>query len=97
MPARRRGVSRIHPVRWRLEPRTKEAAVTMQQQIAEDLGVKPEIDPAEEAEARIGFLADYLRATGAKGYVLGISGGQDSTLAGRLAQMAVERARAGGA
>lgn len=71
--------------------------MTMQQQIAEDLGVKPEIDPAEEAEARIGFLADYLRATGAKGYVLGISGGQDSTLAGRLAQMAVERARAGGA
>src|SRR5690606_11820834 len=35
-------------------------------------------------------------ATGAKGYVLGISGGQDSTLAGRLAQLAVERVRASG-
>lgn len=42
------------------------------------------------------FLADYLTETGAKGFVLGISGGQDSTLAGRLAQLAVERVRAGG-
>nr|WP_157312418.1 ammonia-dependent NAD(+) synthetase [Microbacterium sp. MAH-37] len=70
--------------------------VTMQQQIAEALGVKPEIDPRTEIEARIGFLADYLAATGAKGFVLGISGGQDSTLAGRLAQLAVERIRADG-
>ncbi|MFD5224538.1 ammonia-dependent NAD(+) synthetase [Microbacterium sp. NPDC058342] len=68
----------------------------MQQQIAEELGVKPEIDPAAEAEARIAFLTDYLRATGARGFVLGISGGQDSTLAGRLAQLAVERVREGG-
>ncbi|MFC4140014.1 ammonia-dependent NAD(+) synthetase [Microbacterium sp. GCM10011525] len=68
----------------------------MQQQIAEALGVKPEIDPRTEIEARIGFLADYLAATGAKGFVLGISGGQDSTLAGRLAQLAVERIRADG-
>ncbi|BDZ39426.1 ammonia-dependent NAD(+) synthetase [Microbacterium suwonense] len=70
--------------------------MTLQQQIAEDLGVKPDIDPAGEIDARVGFLADYLRATGAKGYVLGISGGQDSTLAGRLAQLAVERVRASG-
>ncbi|MVQ42757.1 ammonia-dependent NAD(+) synthetase [Microbacterium sp. MAH-37] len=70
--------------------------MTMQQQIAEALGVKPEIDPRTEIEARIGFLADYLAATGAKGFVLGISGGQDSTLAGRLAQLAVERIRADG-
>ena len=70
--------------------------MTMQQQIIEELGVKPEIDPAAENEKRIGFLVDYLRATGAKGFVLGISGGQDSTLAGRLAQLAVERARADG-
>ncbi|MFJ4044289.1 ammonia-dependent NAD(+) synthetase [Microbacterium sp. NPDC089987] len=70
--------------------------MTMQQQIIEDLGVKPEIDPAAENETRIGFLVDYLRTTGAKGYVLGISGGQDSTLAGRLAQLAVERVRADG-
>lgn len=70
--------------------------MTMQQQIIHDLGVQPEIDPATENEKRIGFLVDYLRATGAKGFVLGISGGQDSTLAGRLAQLAVERVRADG-
>ncbi|MGF2948964.1 ammonia-dependent NAD(+) synthetase [Microbacterium alcoholitolerans] len=68
----------------------------MQQQIAEDLGVRAEIDPAAETEARISFLVDYLRSTRAKGFVLGISGGQDSTLAGRLAQLAVERVRADG-
>ena len=70
--------------------------MSLQQQIVAELGVKPEIDPAEEIEARIRFLADYLAATGARGYVLGISGGQDSTLAGRLAQLAVERVREAG-
>jgi NAD+ synthase len=70
--------------------------VSLQQQISEDLGVQPDIDPGTEVERRIGFLADYLRTTGARGFVLGISGGQDSTLAGRLAQLAVERVRAEG-
>ena len=70
--------------------------MSQQQEIARALGVRPEIDPAEEIERRVGFLVDYLRATGAAGYVLGISGGQDSTLAGRLAQLAVERVRAAG-
>lgn len=53
-------------------------------------------DPASEAERRIEFLAGYLRRTGLKGYVLGISGGVDSTVAGRLAQLACERVRASG-
>ena len=70
--------------------------MSLQQQISEDLGVRSQIDPEAETERRIGFLADYLRTTGARGYVLGISGGQDSTLAGRLAQLAVERVRAEG-
>lgn len=65
----------------------------MQEKIISDLGVKPEINAAEEAERRIQFLADYLISTGAKGYVLGISGGVDSTLGGKLAQLAVEHAR----
>src|SRR5690349_8930976 len=60
----------------RLEP-DEGGPVTLQQQIAEDLGVKPEIDPAAEAETRIAFLVDYLHASRAKGFVLGISGGQD--------------------
>jgi len=70
--------------------------VTLQQEIAAALGVRADIDPRAEIERRVGFLADYLRRTGAHGYVLGISGGQDSTLAGRLAQLAVERIRGEG-
>ncbi|WP_134773188.1 ammonia-dependent NAD(+) synthetase [Ornithinimicrobium flavum] len=53
-------------------------------------------DAAAEAERRINFLATYLRDTGLKGYVLGISGGVDSTTGGRLAQLACERVRASG-
>lgn len=67
-----------------------------QQQIIDELGVRPDIDPAREIETRVQMLADYLAATKAGGYVLGISGGVDSTLGGRLAQLAVERVRAGG-
>lgn len=70
--------------------------MTVQQDIIQALGVRAEIDPNIEVERRIQFLVDYLAQTGAKGFVLGISGGQDSTLAGRLAQLAVERLRAEG-
>ena len=66
-------------------------SVELQHDIIKALGVKPCIDPAEEVERRVTFLVDYLCTTGAKGFVLGISGGQDSTLAGRLAQLAVSR------
>ena len=66
----------------------------LQREIIDTLRVQPEIDPAAEVDRRVRFLADYLRASGARGYVLGISGGVDSTLAGRLAQLAVERIRA---
>jgi len=62
-----------------------------QARIIRELNVSAEIDPAVEIERRVGFLVDYVRATGAKGLVLGISGGQDSSLAGRLCQLAVER------
>lgn len=65
-------------------------------QIQQNLHVSPTIDPAAEVERRISFLADYLTTTRLKGYVLGISGGQDSTLAGKLAQLAVEKIRATG-
>ncbi|RBW68025.1 ammonia-dependent NAD(+) synthetase [Bacillus taeanensis] len=61
----------------------------MQKEIIEVLGVKPSINPQEEIRKRVDFLKDYVVKTNTKGYVLGISGGQDSTLAGKLAQMAV--------
>lgn len=63
----------------------------LQAQIISELNVKPSIDPAAEIESRVGFLADYARSAGARGFVLGISGGQDSTLAGRLCELAVDR------
>lgn len=66
---------------------------TKQQSIIKTLGVKPLIDPEEEITRRVNFLAEYLKTTGARGFALGISGGQDSTLAGRLAQLAVEKLR----
>ncbi|AOT01217.1 NAD(+) synthase [Exiguobacterium sp. U13-1] len=65
----------------------------MQQEIIQVTGVKPVIDPAQEVSERVGFLKAYLKHTGAKGFVLGISGGQDSSLAGRLCQLAVEELR----
>lgn len=64
---------------------------TLQQQIIEELKVSPSISPAEEIERTISFLKEYLtKHSFLKGFVLGISGGQDSTLAGKLAQMAVD-------
>ncbi|ERN53399.1 ammonia-dependent NAD(+) synthetase [Alkalihalophilus marmarensis] len=63
---------------------------TTQQQIQEELYTRPSIDPKEEVRTRVDFLKDYLLKTGTKGYVLGISGGQDSSLAGKLAQIAVD-------
>ncbi|HIW28986.1 MAG TPA: ammonia-dependent NAD(+) synthetase [Candidatus Luteococcus avicola] len=68
----------------------------LQKTIIEEMGVKPTIDPAEEVERRVAFLCEYLKATHTTGFVLGISGGIDSTLAGRLAQMAVDRLSADG-
>lgn len=63
----------------------------LQQQIIRELGVSPVIDVRAEIDARVTFLVDYAKASHAKGFVLGISGGQDSSLAGRLCQLAVER------
>lgn len=63
----------------------------MQQEIIRSLRVSPVIDAREQIESRVAFLVDYAKTSHAKGFVLGISGGQDSTLAGRLCQLAVER------
>jgi NAD+ synthase len=64
--------------------------------IAAELLVTPTFDAAAEAERRIAFIADYLAGSGMESLVLGISGGVDSTTAGRLCQLAAERLRAGG-
>ncbi|QIK51461.1 ammonia-dependent NAD(+) synthetase [Jeotgalibaca porci] len=68
---------------------------TLQKEIINALCVKPEIDPQEEIRHTIMFLKEYMLAHPfLKAYVLGISGGQDSTLAGKLAQMAMTELRA---
>lgn len=64
-----------------------------QQQIMKALYVLPEIDAAEEIRKRVGFMKAYLLQCGFKALVLGISGGQDSALAGKLAQLSVEELR----
>ena len=69
--------------------------MTLQEEIIAFEGVKPLIDPQEEIRKSIDFLKSYmLKHPFLKTYVLGISGGQDSTLAGRLAQLAMEELRA---
>lgn len=63
----------------------------LQQRIIEELRVEPVINPEAEVRKTIDFLKEYARKHRfLKGFVLGISGGQDSTLAGKLAQMAVD-------
>ena len=67
-----------------------------QREIIAALHVAPVFDAAAELARRTDFLADYLRSTGLKTLVLGISGGVDSLTAGCLAQRAVEKLRAEG-
>lgn len=64
-----------------------------QEEIINALGVNSQIDPQAEVTKRIQFICDFLQTTKMKALVLGISGGQDSSLAGRLSQLAVEKLR----
>lgn len=69
--------------------------MSLQKEIIKQLGVKAHIDPKEEVRRSIDFLKAYLKKHPfLKTFVLGISGGQDSTLAGRLAQLSMEEMRA---
>ena len=67
-----------------------------QLQIITELNVETTIDPLHEFYKRSQFLADYLAGTALNGYVLGISGGQDSLLAGLMAQRAADICKAEG-
>ena len=57
--------------------------------IIAELGVRPSIHAASEVRRRVDFLKAYLLSTPARGFVLGISGGQDSSLTGRLCALAI--------
>ena len=63
----------------------------LQKQIIEELKVLPEINPEEEVRKSVDFLKAYAKKHSfVKSYVIGISGGQDSTLTGKLIQLAVD-------
>lgn len=66
---------------------------SLQHAILNELGVEPIIYPTEQIQTRTLFLQKYLQSSQLKGFVLGISGGQDSLLAGILAQNAVQQSR----
>ncbi|WTP83693.1 ammonia-dependent NAD(+) synthetase [Streptomyces sp. NBC_00178] len=70
--------------------------MALQQEIARELEVAETFEAEKEIERRVAFLAERLTSTGLRSLVLGISGGVDSTTAGRMCQLAVERARAAG-
>jgi NAD+ synthase len=72
---------------------TQHDPVARQADISQEMHISAGFDAESEIERRVAFLANYLRSSGLKTYVLGISGGVDSTTAGRLAQLAVERLR----
>ncbi|WP_326717720.1 ammonia-dependent NAD(+) synthetase [Vagococcus jeotgali] len=68
--------------------------MTLQSKIKEELQVKSNINPKEEIRERVDFLKEYLKKHPfLKSFVLGISGGQDSTLAGKISQMAITEIR----
>ncbi|MXP56327.1 ammonia-dependent NAD(+) synthetase [Pantoea sp. Mhis] len=64
--------------------------MSLQQEIIHKLGVQSIINAQKEIRRSIDFLKNYLRNNlMLKTLVLGISGGQDSTLAGKLSQIAM--------
>jgi NAD+ synthase len=65
----------------------------IQDEIIKILKVKPNINPEEEVKIRVQFIKDYLIKTNSKKLILGISGGQDSTLTGKVAQIAITELR----
>lgn len=68
---------------------------SLQQQIIDELKVQPVIDVEAEIRRTVDFLKDYAKKHSfVRCFVLGISGGQDSTLTGKLAQMAVDELNA---
>ena len=66
----------------------------LQRKIIRELHVSPEINVTLEIRRSVDFLKAYLlKHSFLKTLVLGISGGQDSTLGGKLSQMAVTELR----
>lgn len=68
--------------------------MALQQEIINALCARAQIDEQEEIRRSVDFLKSYLKAHPfLKTLVLGISGGQDSTLTGKLCQLAINELR----
>ncbi|WP_422667124.1 ammonia-dependent NAD(+) synthetase [Buchnera aphidicola] len=68
--------------------------MTLQKKIIKLLGVKSKIIPKIEIKQSIHFLKKYLTLfPHLTSLIVGISGGQDSTLTGKLCQMAIQELR----
>ena len=66
----------------------------LQDIVVKEMKVKKHIDSQQEIREIIQFIKNYVQShTFIESLVLGISGGQDSTLTGKLAQLAVEELR----
>lgn len=63
----------------------------MKGQILREMKVLKAIEPAYEAERRIAFIKTKLLESHSNSIVLGISGGVDSSVTGRLCQLAVDQ------
>ncbi|MFV7772148.1 ammonia-dependent NAD(+) synthetase [Shewanella marisflavi] len=62
----------------------------MKGQIIREMKVQPHIEVEYEVQRRVAFIKAKLKEARATSLVLGISGGVDSSLAGRLCQLAVD-------
>ncbi len=68
--------------------------MALQQEIIQALGAKPTVDAHEEIRRSVDFLKIVLKKERVPEIPgAGISGGQDSTLTGKLCQMAISELR----
>lgn len=68
---------------------------TIKERIQKELGVEQteKFVVKDAIRARIDYLKNYVKSTGMKAIVLGISGGVDSSTAGKLSQLAMSELR----
>jgi NAD+ synthase len=64
--------------------------LSLQREIIQRLGVKPQIDPDEEIARRVAFLKEHVLQAGATGLLIAISGGVDSAVAAGLCKRATD-------
>lgn len=63
--------------------------MSKQEEIKQTLGVVSDIQEQDEFRKRVDFLKSYIKHSHTNGFVLGISGGVDSHVAGYMAQTAI--------